>query len=1515
MLTQLTQPKALLRGIALTRDQARRAMLAMIMVLAAILRLNGRNWDQSHYLHPDERFMTMVATGIKWPSSLGMYFDSANSPLNPYNRQFGSFVYGTFPLFLGKLAGTLTNQNVYGNFHLSGRLLSALFDLGTVLLVYAVATRLFGATAGLLGSLLMACSVLNIQSAHFFTSDSFVTMFCIAVFFVALRCHDRGRWWEYLALGVVAGLAVSSKLSALPIVGVLALPAAETLRLSGWRSLRRSPRPRALAPLLGTLLAGIGALWTFRIAQPYAFLGPSPFSFKLDPRWTRDLDYWRLVQAGQIDMPPGHQWADRTPIVFIVKNLVLWGLGAPLGVAALLALAIAGFGLVTARRWPPAWQIVLVAWPAFHIAYYGVSVVKTMRYVLPAYPFLVILAAGMLAGFWERAAVRRPEHPLVWQALPTLLVVVATAWYAIAFSGIYSRTSTRIAASEWIFANVPAGSAVLNEHWDDGLPMQLPGSPNNAYTGTQLTLYDEDNPAKLGAMMAQLDHASYIFLSSNRLYGSIPRIPERYPMTIEYYKLLFSGKLGFEEVKTFTSRPSFLGVTLNDDNAEEAFTVYDHPKVMIFRKNGAYDSTAIRGDLSAALAAGGDIVNIRPVQVGKNLLLMADGERRAQQAGGTWSAAFSRGDLANRHPLRLWYLALQLMALAATPLCWRVFRGLPDRGYAVAKTLGLLAAGYVAWILPSLHLMSFGRGAVAIGVGITALASVIALLPVRAAFVADLRRRWRDIAATELIFIAAFFAFALLRSKNPDLFHPSRGGEKFMEFAYFNAVIRSTHFPPFDPWFAGGYINYYYFGYVLLASVTRLTGIVPAVAFNLAVPTCFALLVVNTWSFVANMLRALARELRFRSPWAPLAFGLTGPLFVAVLGNLDMARRIGRGEWGYGTPGPDAGLGLGAVGDVVRGAWLAFAKHTPLPSDAFWAPSRVIDGTINEFPYFTFLFADFHPHLMALPFTAAAAIVALGVLLDKRWPTQSDEQSAVPEHPMFAIDQGWRAWLRSIPRRASLERLPLVGMAAFITGALYPLNTWDFPTYLLVVVGAFALLELLSSVKSAPVAAGPTVEGVEDPATPLQWDFSFGALRRAAIWAGATVVLGRLLFLPYYAHYEIPNSGFEKWKDASPPGQYLIIHGILLFFVVGFLFAELAVGAPRRWRLPLLRPLGLSLNRGGDGSGPHRLDASLSYGATSVFVRPTVVAAALAGFAAILAIATSNIVLLLATGLGLTALVAWHRRRDPLRLFLLAFVGLAFGLSLAVERYALRGDVGRMNTVFKFYLQVWTLFGLVAAVGSVMLIVRHRSMLGSYGRAAWAVAAVVLLMAGLAYPALATPARLRDRFDPLPRSLDGTAYMQAAVYDDNPPDGDPAAYTLASDLAGINWLLDNVKGSPVVLEGNTPTYRWGSRISVNTGLPTVIGWDWHQTQQRMGYRPLIEKRLQDVQTMLGANEPFANVRPLLDKYHVRYVYIGQLERAYYSPPALAKFTDAAKTGALKIVFQTSDVTIYEYAGP
>jgi uncharacterized membrane protein len=281
----------------------------------------------------------------------------------------------------------------------------------------------------------------------------------------------------------------------------------------------------------------------------------------------------------------------------------------------------------------------------------------------------------------------------------------------------------------------------------------------------------------------------------------------------------------------------------------------------------------------------------------------------------------------------------------------------------------------------------------------------------------------------------------------------------------------------------------------------------------------------------------------------------------------------------------------------------------------------------------------------------------------------------------------------------------------------------------------------------------------------------------------------------------------------------------------------------------------------------------------------------------------------------LTGLVAWQRRREPLRLFLLGMVATALALSAAVERYVLRGDVGRMNTVFKFYLQIWMLLGLVAAVGTVMVVLRYRALLSRSSRAVWAVFAVVFILAGLSYPVQATPARLSDRFEPMPRTLDGMAYMTEAVYDDGGPDGsNGATYPLAGDYEAIRWLEDNVQGSPVVLEGNTQLYRWGSRVSIYTGLPTVLGWDWHQTQQRAGYGELIQERKEDVEQMLGGRVSFDAIKPLLDKYHVRYIYVGDLERTYYSGAGLRKFQAAAAAGKVTVVYDANGVTIYRYDG-
>ncbi|CAN5571658.1 hypothetical protein BH23CHL5_BH23CHL5_02520 [soil metagenome] len=1450
--------------------------LCLIIILGGVFRLSGRNWDEGQNLHPDERFLTMVATTVTWPGSIGEYFDSSASSLNPYNNNYPTFIYGTLPLALSKIWGELTGNTVYGNYHIASRSMSAFADLLVVFLVFLVGRRLFGDTTGLLAALLYSLTVLSIQLSHFGTFESFVTLFCLATFYFALRANDRGRWWEFGLAGVMAGLAVASKLSAAPIVAVVALPLIEQIRIHGFDGITRRASWKGLPAVLGVVLAAVCAVWIFRVTQPYAFASGNPLNFRFDQRWLNDVAYWRSIQSGEGDAPPSVQWANREPLIFVLRNLVVWGLGPALGIAAIAGLVFSGIRLLTAKRMPPTWAIVLAGWPAFHIVYYGLALTKTMRYLAPAYPFLVLLAAAFLvylASVLRPRAVRAP-----WLAyLPMALVVGFTAFYALAFSSIYTRPVTRISASEWIFANIPPGSGVLTEHWDDGLPLSLAGFPSpSEYPGTQLPLYDLDSAEKLSAIVSALDSADYLFLTSNRLYDSIPRIPERYPMTIEYYRMLFAEELGFELVETFTSYPSFLGFELNDGNAEEAFSVYDHPKVLIFQKTDAFDRNQLSTHLARFLDE--DIVQVRSAMAGHNMLMMSDADRQTQQSGGTWHRIFNPESLSNRFPTLSWYLALQVMAIVAIPVCWRVFHRLPDHGYALAKTLGLLGTGTVAWLLASLHLVAFGQLAVVLGLLAVAAGSVITSGGAWQALFDDLKRAWRTIAVVEVLFLLTFLAFVFIRTQNPDIWHPARGGEKPMEFAYFNAILRSTHFPPYDPWFAGGYINYYYFGYVLLASITRLTRIVPEMAFNLAVATCFALTVVNAWTFVVTILKLIPGAIRTSSRWTILALGLLGPLFVTIIGNLDMARRFGAGEWGFTPVDRTRIFSLGTFGDIVRGVFRAVFDPRSLPTDAFWAPSRIIGGTINEFPYFSFLFGDLHPHMIAIPFTTAALIVAVGVLAARSWPDQYPFPVEGDE-PLYGIKGGWQTWLRDLPWASIMQRTGLIVVAALITGALYPLNTWDYPTYLLIVGGSLFLLDALGSATAAKAT------GL------LDWRISFAIARCSALSTGAVILLGRLIFWPYFSNYQPQHTGFEPWMERSTPSQYMIIHGLWLFIIGSFVIADLFVAHRREPSSVQISPSG------------HRV--AFTWPAQSILAALLL---ALGG----LSVWMERLDGLLLSSLSLVVLAAWQRKREPLMLFLYGIVALGLAISLGVEHYVLRGDIGRMNTVFKFYLQVWILFALASAVLLVLFVIHLRSLTGWITRAPWIILLMVLVVAGLIYPAYATPARIDDRFTSLPSTLDGMEFMEHATFVDAADGMPPTEMQLSQDRKAIEWLRTYVSGSPVILEAVTPLYRWGSRVSVYTGLPTVIGWDWHQTQQRPGFQTLIDQRKAAVQQMYGEVRSFESIRPLLDRYHVQYIYVGPVERAYYNEQALAKFDEAVTSGHLDLVYDQDGVRIFRY---
>src|SRR5258706_575259 len=198
--------------------------LIAILILAVALRMRGLNWDESQHLHPDERFLTMVESAIKLPSSLGQYFDTAQSPLNPYNNNFGSFVYGTAPLFFVRLLSQLIGMTDYGKVFLLGRILSALADVFVVVMIFAIGRRLYSLRIGLLAALLYAMSVLPIQQSHFFTVDTFTNVPLVLAFWFTLDIAEGKRGWRSFVLaGTFFGLMLASRINMVPFIGIIAL--------------------------------------------------------------------------------------------------------------------------------------------------------------------------------------------------------------------------------------------------------------------------------------------------------------------------------------------------------------------------------------------------------------------------------------------------------------------------------------------------------------------------------------------------------------------------------------------------------------------------------------------------------------------------------------------------------------------------------------------------------------------------------------------------------------------------------------------------------------------------------------------------------------------------------------------------------------------------------------------------------------------------------------------------------------------------------------------------------------------------------------------------------------------------------------------------------------------------------------------------------------------------------------------------------------------------------------------
>ncbi|MDH5606523.1 MAG: glycosyltransferase family 39 protein, partial [Anaerolineae bacterium] len=451
----------------------------LLLLTGAFLRLTGLNWDEGQHLHPDERFLTGVETALSTVSSFKEYWNTETSPLNPHNRGNAFFVYGTLPIILVRYTAEMVDQVGYSEINLVGRQMSAFADLGVVFLIYLAAVRLYDRRVAILAAAFSTFTVMQIQLSHYFTVDTFLNLFALMALYFAVQISQEKdekvfRWQTFAWFGAALGMAVASKISA-AVIAVM-LPVAVFARLS--QEPEEDRYDLAWTALGYMVAAAFVSLLAFRIFQPYAFRGPGFFNMALNEKWVANIRALAAQQAGDIDWPPSIQWA-RRPRWFSLQNMAFWGQGLPLAL-----FAWAGFAAIGRRMLQGEWRkhIVLWGWTALFFTWQSMAFNPTMRYQLLSYPGLAIFAGWAVVALWDWAA-NRPGlgssariFVRTAAAAAGAAAVILTALWAFAFVQIYNRPVTRVAASAWIYENIPGPVNLLIDA-DQGPATQLVSFP------------------------------------------------------------------------------------------------------------------------------------------------------------------------------------------------------------------------------------------------------------------------------------------------------------------------------------------------------------------------------------------------------------------------------------------------------------------------------------------------------------------------------------------------------------------------------------------------------------------------------------------------------------------------------------------------------------------------------------------------------------------------------------------------------------------------------------------------------------------------------------------------------------------------------------------------------------------------------------------------------------------------------------------------------------------------------
>lgn len=760
-----------------------------------------------------------------------------------------------------------------------------------------------------------------------------------------------------------------------------------------------------------------------------------------------------------------------------------------------------------------------------------------------------------------------------------------------------------------------------------------------------------------------------------------------------------------------------------------------------------------------------------------------------------------------------WWLVLELIGFAALPLTAWIFGNLKDNGIALTKIMGLLFVTYFSWVLTH---MGYNYGTVIVGLSVL---MVLAISLVIFSF-KGCSFNLKALVRTEVLFTLAFLVFVTIRAYSPDIYWT--GGEKLMDMSFINMILRSTSFPPVDPWLSGEPMQYYYFGYLVAANLIKLSNVLPSIGFNLGVATMFAL--------SATAAYGIGKDLVSNNR----VFALIIMAFVVVFGNpagfiqLLVTLFVPKYHGLFNVP----------AGDVL----------TRLAAYNYWPTSRVIPNTINEFPYFSFIQADLHAHMIAIAFQLLMIALLLNLL-----------------------------------RGGKEYNIPLLAVITLLLGFMFPLNSWDYPTYAIFFVMVLAAWRIRVSAKESKTHG---FTGRIFSVHPVE-------LAKLAVVGAAVIISSILLYLPYHLF----ASNVSHSLQLVTYGQtgiifYLGVFGIMLFFLLVYSILNFY-----DYYYPDMKMI-------------------------------------LAGLAiAIVAAYLTHIeILIIILPLIVMSIYLLVKEEDPSIQFLYLLILLGALLSLFCELFYIQDSFGitspqyiRFNTVFKVYVQHWIVWALAAGaafyhlwnrgvkealdvakedvggakealedVKGVMEGMKEMKDMANVTKKGFAIISIILVLAALSYPVFATYSR-SGNFKGQP-TLDGAAYLKQQYQ---------------NEYNAIMWL-NNLSGTPVVLQSPGQAYKLNTHVTAFTGLPTVLGWAGHEKNWRNG-ADIVNERWYEVPRVYTSSD-VDTVNGILDKYNVEYIYVGGVEAERYGGHDARKVF-MNNEDRFRLVYFNPNVHIYQVVRP